>query len=303
MKKIVALILGLCLLLAACGGAETPETTSGGSAPEVNVSPETTQPAAEPTAEPAVFEEIIAVDNDACVIRITDLDPDNLWGYTLKVEMENKTADTTLMFAVDAATVNGVQTEPMFAEEVAAGKKSKGDIVILSDELEENGVGEFTDIALRFRVYDSNDWSADDVALESIHVYPLGQENAAKFERPAQDTDRILVDNEFATVVLTGCGPDDFWGYAADLYIVNKTDTSIMVSVDEASVNGYMADPFYADSVGVGNSAFSSITWLDSMLEELEITEVESIEFVLRIYDDEDWAADDFFKETITIEP
>lgn len=299
MKKIMLLLLTLCLLLAACGGTDTPETTSGGSAPEVNVSVETTQPA----VEPAAFEEIVVVDNDACSIRITGIDPDNMWGYTLEVELENKTADTTLMYAVEAAAVNGVQTDPMFAEEVAAGKKSKGSIVMLSDELEENDVGDFTDIALGFRVYDSNDWSAENVAEETVHVYPLGQENAVQYERAAQDTDRTLVDNEFATVVLTGCGPDEFWGYQAKLYIVNKTDTTIMVSVDEASVNGYMADPFYADSVGAGNCAFSTITWLDSVLEENGITEVESIEFTLRVYDEEDWTADDFCNETITIEP
>lgn len=299
MKKIVLLLLTLSLLLAACGGTDTPETTTGGSAPEVNVSVETTQPA----TEPPVFEEIVVADNDTCSIRITGLDPDNMWGYTLEAELENKTADTTLMFSVDTAAVNGVQTEPMFAEEVAAGKKSKVSIVMLSDELEANGVGDFTDIALSFRVYDSNDWSAEAVAVESVHVYPFGQENAVQFARAAQETDRILVDNEFATVVLTGCGPDDFWGYQAKLYIVNKTDTTIMVSVDEASVNGYMADPFFADSVGAGYCAFSAITWLDSTLEENGITEVENIEFVLRVYDEEDWSADDFFNETITIEP
>lgn len=299
MKKFVLLLLTLSLLLAACGGTDAPETTAETVPHEVNIPEETTQPA----TEPAVFEELIVVDNDACSLRITGLDPDNMWGYTLEVELENKTADQTLMYAVETAAVNCVQTDPMFAEEVAPGKKSRGSIVILSDELEANGVGEFTDIALSFRVYDSNDWSAENVAEETAHVYPRGQENAVQFVRPVQETDRVLVDNEFATVVLIGCGPDDFWGYQAKLYIVNKTDTTIMVSVDEASVNGYMADPFYADSVGAGNCAFSSITWLDSLLEENGITEVEDIEFVLRVYDEDDWTADDFCNERITIEP
>lgn len=299
MKKILMLLLTLCLFLTACGGTDTPETTSGGSVPGVNVSVETTQPA----TEPPKFEEIVVADNDDCSIRITGIDPDNIWGYTLEVELENKTADTTLMYAVESAAVNGVQMDLMFAEEVAAGKKSRGSIVMLSDEFDANGVGDFTDIALGFRVYDSNDWSADNVAEELVHVYPMGQENAVQYVRASQDTDRVLVDNEFATVVLIDCGPDDFWGYQAKLYIVNKTDTTIMVSVDEASVNGYMADPFYADSVGAGYCAFSSITWMDSVLEENGITDVEDIEFTLRVYDEEDWLADDFCNEKITITP
>ena len=42
----------------------------------------------------------------------------------------------------------------------------------MDNTLKEYGV-EFTDIAMTFRVYDSNDWSADAVAQETVHVYPL----------------------------------------------------------------------------------------------------------------------------------
>lgn len=299
MKRIIWIVLAMAMLLAACGGADTPETTPG----TVGTQNPETLAATQPTAKPAEFEEILVIDNDYCTVRITGLDPENMWGYTLEVNLENKTEDKTLMFTVDETAVNHVQTEALFAEEVAAGKKSNSSLVIMADELVENGVGDFTDIALTFRVYDSNDWMADDFAMETVHVYPFGQDRATAFSRDPQPTDQILADNEAVTVILTGCGHDGFWGYEARLFIVNKTDTTIMVSADEASVNGYMADPFYADSVGAGNCAFSSITWMDSVLEENGITDIENIEFVLRVYDENDWTADDFFCEKITIEP
>ena len=41
------------------------------------------------------FEEVTAVDNDECAVTITDIDPDDMWGYTLKALLENKSADKT----------------------------------------------------------------------------------------------------------------------------------------------------------------------------------------------------------------
>ena len=76
-----------------------------------------------------------------------------------------------------------------------------------------------------------------------------------------------------------------------------------MFSVDEASVNGYMADPFYANSVSAGKCAFSSMSWSDTTLEENGITEVEEIEMLFRAYDADNWTGDDFANQTITLNP
>ena len=300
MKRIIAILCSLILLLSmvACG-APTPNSTD-----TVENTDEITPTAvAESPAQEITFSEVVAVDNEYCTIKITGIDPDGLFGYTLKAYMENKTADQTLMFSVNSASVNGVMADPLFASEIAAGKKSNEEITFMEDSLETNGITDFTDIELNFRVFDSNDWAADAVAEETVHIYPYGEEKATVFTREAQSSDTILVDNEYATVIVTGYAIDDIWGYTANLYIVNKTDTAITVSVDEASVNGFMADPFYADSVDGGKCAFSSISWADSTFEENGITEVETIEFVLRIYDSNDWMADAFVNELITLNP
>lgn len=46
-----------------------------------------------------------------------------MWGYTLKAQLENKSTEKTYMFSVESASINGVQCDPMFASEVAAGKR------------------------------------------------------------------------------------------------------------------------------------------------------------------------------------
>lgn len=250
------------------------------------------------------FKESVVVDNSECSIKITGIDPDNFWGYSLNVQLENKSKDKTYMYSVESAYINGVMCDPFFATKVAAGKKANDEISFTNaKELISNGIGDFTDIELTFRVYDSDDWMADEVAYPTVHIYPYGKENATQYVRNTKNSDTVIVDNEYATVIVTGYEIDKIFGYTVNLFLVNKTDKNVMFSVDDASVNGFMADPFYAKSVGANKCAFSSMSWSDSTLEKNGITSVKTIEFKISADDADDWFDDDFFNETVTLHP
>lgn len=310
MKKLAVLLLAFTLLfsLVACGGDVTENNTNSSDSnvtdTSQNVSIDTDQSNGEDGNKNEIsFTELVAVDNDECKITITGIDPSNLFGYTLKVQLENKSAENTYMYTVENASVNGVRCETLLATEVAAGKKANTNINFFDSDLEDNGVGDFTDIELTFRVYDSNDWSADDVATETVHVYPYGEDKASKFVREPQANDNVIVDNDYVTVIVTGYENDDIWGYTVNLFLLNKTDKNVMFSVDNASVNGYMADPFFATEVVAGKCAFSSISWLDTTFEDNGITDVETIEFTFKAHDIDNLFDDDFVNETITLKP
>ena len=126
MKKLVTLLLSLALVLslAACGGEATPDASDD--APASSQNEESTEN--DNTENQIVFEEVVAIDNAECAVKITEIDPDNMWGYTLKAQLENKSTEKTYMFSVESASINGVQCDPMFASEVAAGKKANEEI-------------------------------------------------------------------------------------------------------------------------------------------------------------------------------
>ena len=243
------------------------------------------------------------VDNSECTVIITGIDPDNMWGYTVETYLENKSADKTYMFSVTDAAINGVECDPLFATEIAPGKKSNKEINFSDKTLKSNGVGDFTDIELSFKVYDSNDWSADPVALQTVNLYPYGEDKATKFVREQKPTDGVIVDNDQVSAILTDIDEDGFWGYTINLYLENNTDKEMMFSVDDVSINGYMADPFWAKSVGAGKVAFTSLSWSDSTLEKNGITSVDQIEMTFKIKDANDWRADPIFNEIVTLEP
>ncbi len=310
---LIALVLLLCLCLSACGGSESEKEETGSGEENIvsaemeeetaGMETETVQENGSAGLTEAEFEEITVLDNEECAIKVTGLDPDNFWGYTVNVCLENKSEEKNYTFDVWDAAINGVECDPLFAYTVTAGLKSNNEVSFTTSTLEENGITEFTDIEITFRVYDSDDWFADDIARETVHIYPYGEENKSVYVRQPQETDTVLAENEFISATVIGYDPDGFWGYTLELYLENKTDEGVMFSIDNAAVNGYMIDPFWASSVAAGKSAFASVEWSESSLESNGITEVESIQFDLDVYSTEDWLADDYFNGTVTWNP
>ncbi len=286
MKRISALFLSLVLLLSlvGCGGSDSGDGSSDSN-------------------DKVQFEEMTVIDNDECLLKITEIDLKGTTGCELKAYLENKSADTTYMFAVEEASINNVEVPSLFATEVAPGKQANDTIDLATTTIKNNGLKKFTDIEVTVRVHDSKNWSAPNVAEETFHIYPYGQDKAEKFTRESKDTDTVLVDNDQISVTVTGYDDDGVFGHEVNVYLVNKTDQTLMFSVDDASVNGFMIDPFWATSVAPGKSDFSSISWSDSSLEENKITKIEEIEMVLSVHDANDLFADDIYEETIKLNP
>ena len=288
MKKLIALLLVAVMLLslAACGSGSKSDKDDDSKG-----------------SKKVTFTELSVADNDECMIKVTGLKSVKPFGYSVEVQLENKSADKEYTFTTDGSSIDGIECYAYFSSTVPAGKKSKETIEFSLNDLEENGIKDVTDIKLTFRVYDSEDWSAEDVVYESVHIYPYGEENAKKYERTAKKTDKVILDNDYAKVVVTGYEHDDVWGYSVNLYIINKSGKDIMFAAEDTSVNGYMVNPFFSNSVSAGNCEFTSMSWLDSTLEENGIDDVEEIEFTLRAYDMNDWFAGDLANENIILNP
>ena len=259
------------------------------------------------TGELAEFEEIVVADNEYCTITITGVEEDTFLGISLGLELEvtlvNKSATTTYVFVSSDGAVEGVETYLGMYEQVAPGKTAYATIDVDSSDLDDMGVT-YTDIELNFYVYDANDWTADYVVDTIVHVYPYGEEAATTFVRETQETDVVLIDNDYVTVTLVSSG-STWSGYALELYVQNKTDTEIMMSVDDASINGIMCDPTWAATLGAGHSSYETISWYSSQLEESNVSSdsISTIEFTFVAYDWNDWLAADFVNQVITITP
>lgn len=312
-KKLMALVLVTVIVLTfvACGttAVETPaveNTEAVQSAPEKEDVAEavTEEPTEAALVTPEItFTEQVLVDDDNCTVKITGIEENGLWGYTLKVFLENKT-DLELMYSIDGVAVNGFMCDPFWASTVTAQMKSNEEISFSSDNFDKNGITNPTDISFTLRVYDNNDWAADALVEQEFIIYPMGEDAVQPYERESQPEDMVLFDNEQCKMIVTGFEEDDIWGYTMKVYLENKTDKELMFSTDGVAINGFMCDPFWAETVAAGKRSNTEITWYTESLAESGITEeITEIVLPIRVYDNNDWMADDFVNETFTVNP
>lgn len=174
MMKILSFFtaLGLVCSLAACvsepSGQETGTDPSEATAPSISE----TQPQDDPADVPVdPFEELVLIDDENVTIKVTGVEPDGLFGYTLNVFIENKT-ELQLMFSVDNVSVNGFMCDPFWASVVDAGKKANEQICFMESDFDRNGIEEVTDVTFTLKVYDSNDLMKDDLIEETFTVNP-----------------------------------------------------------------------------------------------------------------------------------
>lgn len=301
MKRFLILTVVVLMLFAmvACNSKEpVNNSTNNTQTEETKASTEATQPNEGP------FDGLVAVNNAKCAIKITELDPDNINGYTLKVELENKSSDMACTFRVEKSSVNGVQCVPSFTVEVGPGKKANKEITFSDSFLADFTAEEYTDIELTFWVYAVENFDMVDIANETVHVYPFGASKATKFERPTQDSDKVIVDNDKVTVIVTGYENDETAEYSVNLFLVNKLNEEVVFKFDNASINGFTDNAFYATSVSAKNCAFSKIFWSADVLQKNGIESVEEIAFLLRAFGYDDWFdEDDLVNMNVTLNP
>ena len=103
-------------------------------------------------------------------------------------------------------------------------------------------------------------------------------------------TDIVVIDNEQCSFVITSAPYEDaIWGQLIDVRLENKTDKTLIFSMDEVSINGYMVSVLFATEVSPGKKENTSITIFDTELENNKIDIITDIEFITNIYDANDW--------------
>lgn len=264
-------------------------------------SPDTTAPgSAAFSADPARFP-ITLADTDQFAFSVQSSAYDPLQGYNWTVSMENR-SEEKLLFSLDKVSIDDVMCDPYWAETVAPGKKAVTTVSWLPYSLEETGLSDATKVEFVLTVFNDDDYTAPAVFREPFAIYPRGEAAAASHVREAQDTDVVLASNDSCRITLTGIDADGPWGYTAFLYLENLTDEDLIFSAENVSVNGTMADPYWAASVAAGKRSCSAMIWGRTALEEKEIADVTEIEIPFLVYGEDNYG-DLKAEETVTITP
>lgn len=282
MKRIFAGLLVIVILMtfSACGVSsdtelEKPAGVSGGSTG-------TTQKTA---TEDVTIEEMVLVDEAGVKITAKSLETDNLFGADLKLLIENNSGKN-LTFQCRNSSVNGYMVETLMSIDVADGKKANDKLTFSSSDLELCGIDTIADMEFSFHIFTSEDWETYlDTALIQIKT-----SIADSYTYTYDDSGEVAYEGKDIKIVIKGLTKDSsIFGPGIVVYIENNNKKNVSVQARDVSINGFMVDAIFSADVISGKRAVDTITFMDTDLEENDITEIEDVELFFHIFDMDSW--------------
>lgn len=310
MKRIFTLLLCAAMLItfAACGKEAEP------TAPAVTVTPTDTPtdaptqaPTQAPTDAPTFPPELTIiqlVDNEDVAVHITGIDHNEHMGMQLQMQCENRT-DRALLFSWDMVSVCGYMYDPVWSEEVGAGKTVNSIVYLDTYELEKMGIASVDEITFTLNIVDSENWMEAALVQNVFTVYPTGlnADTVQLPQREAADSQAVIADNEDLRFVIEWVDTEDADECTVYVYLENKSVKDLMYLWDTVTVNGQTVDSFWSTFVAAGKRACSQITFYRADLEAKGITDISEIGFTLLVSDYDDWEADYLLEQTYTYKP
>ena len=302
MKRFLILALCLTLALTACGRKqEAPAPT----APGLILEPEATEaPAAVPTEPAPSLPAVDLVPDDRCSFTVTGTEMNEHLGLQIHVLCENN-SDRPLMFSWNNVSVCGFMYDPLWAVEVAPGKKVNSTIGIDTYSLEKIGINSVEEVSFTLTVRDSEEFMEPPVVEEQYSLYPTGKD-AQSIKLPQyrhREGETVIVDRTDLTFIIYEVDDELADYYTLHCYAANRTGRDILLFWEDVSVNGFMVNPYWSVSIADGKQAYSEIIFYRSELEQQDIEVVRDITFRLQASDSTDWSADYLFDEVFTFKP
>lgn len=283
MKKLLSIVFAVMLIcnLTAC------------SISDVNIEkPDNVSPNSPNTpADEVTIAETVLLEEAGVKITAKSLSFDNLFGPSIKLLIENNSGKN-LTFQARNVSVNGYMIGDMLSADVADGKKANDTLTLMESDLELCGIETIADIELSFHIFTTDDW---DTYLDTPQIQ-LKTSAANTYEYKFDDSGDLAYNKDGIKIVIKGLAKDSsIFGPSIVVYIENTGKKNITVQTRDVSINGFMVDPLFSADALSGKRAISTITFMESELEENDITEIEDVELSFHVFDADSW---DTIKDT-----
>ncbi len=258
--------------------------------------------------EEMTFTELVLHEDEDCFVKVTDIEEDGLGGYILRIILENKSDHKNYIYKIEDISVDGVEIQALLLVEVVAGEIVNEDIYLEIEEFKDNNPPKFSDIQMKLLYYEIiAEKAPKEINEKLVRIYPYGEENSVKYIRETRDTDKVIIDNDMVTVIITGYEEGPMW-YYINTYVINKTDKTLQIGLEDTFINGYKIDVSGVNLLKAGNCEFSSITILNDQLIGHNIENVNEVNGALTISEVHslelnNFRVDEIYRGDITINP
>lgn len=196
-------------------------------------------------------------------------------GNDFKILLEND-SDKNVGLSSDIIIVNGITMYGSLYLKAAAGKKVNGVLSLSSSELQIANISTVANV----KTVDAHIFNSDDYSTIKNTNFEFSTSVSEDFIQNIDDTGDILYDQNGITVIAKNLNKD-IWGNALYVLIKNNTESDIVASADNLSVNGFTLNSFQSDTIAAGTVRFCDIEISSTGLSENEIENIENVSFTM----------------------
>ena len=300
MKKIVTFLMVAAMLfvLCACNNTQTEvleptESTTTTPTETTSNTDNNQKPSDEidkvPLFNDPNFEDIVIGDTDTVTVTITGLHLNDERGCVVDIIVKNKWGKAVKLFVpkisingvlLASSLYNGSSEDTVSDGKLEAFKTACYEIIINKDVLEKYNITKFTDIELTAQVSDyALLTSGYRYLLEPTvtHIYPYGEDNVEKFVYNAVDSDVVLLDNEFAKMIVTGINYDEEGNAFIDVFVFNKKDSEYTIATTDDIVNGCEMNTYFTETLPNNAFMLAQIEIKNTNLKKFDIEKITNI--------------------------
>ncbi len=224
-------------------------------------------------------------EQDGVKVTLQSINFDGWWGPELSLLLENDTAKAVTVQAMNMS-VNGAMVEGFLSCDVAAGKKANDELTLSETELEMADIDVITDLSFYFNVYDSDSWET----LFNTDTITIQTSAAGSYVQSFDKSGTVVLDQNGVRITVQGLNSNEsLWGVDVNVLVENNSGRSVYVQTDDVSVNGFMIYPYFSCAVTDGKVSYDMISFMQSDLDENNITEIDTVELIFHVFDYDNW--------------
>ena len=232
------------------------------------------------TNEFTLKDEVLA-DTDDFTLTAASVEAEKDGSVIVTFEAENK-SDKDLTFEVSDTVINNYLANDYGYEDIPAGKKKSFELELYSGALETIAPEFIDEVRFVATVTETDNEETDPLYKEWLTIYPLGgtAEEVRIPERRTYEEECVVLDNDDVTFIVLRSGVNELLGFQVFCYVENKTDKDLMFDFETFKLNGLEAPEtmYWLVIIPAGTQGYTNRFIFDNILEELEITAVETIE-------------------------
>lgn len=226
-------------------------------------------------------EQVVYQDDHLIISAVNGVTTDLETGFVIiPIQVQNMTSDQIELLAVDGS-VNGSMIQTILYASAEPGVKTEASLYVPITELNYASI----DLLDELEAFLMLTYAKDESVVYTKSPLHISFDGNGDYSQSFDRSGTVVLDRDGIVATVRPYVDSSESGYNLLVMVENKCDSTVRISLSSVKVNGKSIPTLFYSQVLSGKVAFSLCTFIEQDLSLENITEVQTVEFVIAIED------------------